>query len=125
MIKTKYGDCWFDKSTGYWVLKDKRYLHRVVYEDYYGVELTSNDIIHHKDGRKTNNNISNLERMTRAEHNKTHFSKFEYTIIKEGFSKGKQMYGLCYNGKRIKRSIYKDKLLKLCEELNNGLEVET
>ena len=50
----------------------KTYLHRVIYENYYNVQLTKNDIIHHKDGNKLNNDISNLERLTRAEHINKH-----------------------------------------------------
>ena len=53
----------------------KKYLHRVVYENHYNVTLTSYDIIHHIDGDKTNNEISNLQRMTRAEHCKHHHAK--------------------------------------------------
>lgn len=50
----------------------KLYLHRIIYENYYHVVLTSNDIIHHVDGDKTNNAISNLIRMSRSEHIKLH-----------------------------------------------------
>lgn len=45
--------------------------------------------------------------------------KKEARVIKDGFTKsGKQMYILKYNGKKIKYSIDKDKLLKEVEEIN-------
>ena len=47
-------------------------LHRVLYEKYHGVELTKKDIIHHIDGDKENNNVSNLKLMTKSEHSKLH-----------------------------------------------------
>lgn len=42
-------------------------------------------------------------------------------IVKKGFCNGKQNYGLKYNGKIIKESVYKERLEKKLEELiNNG-----
>ena len=43
-------------------------LHRVVMENYLGRLLNENEIVHHKDGNKKNNDISNLEVMTASEH---------------------------------------------------------
>lgn len=41
-------------------------------------------------------------------------------VIKKGFnSNGKQNYALKYNGKTIKKSVYKERLEKLAEEINN------
>jgi len=47
-------------------------IHRKLYEEYHNVKLTSNDIIHHKDGNKLNNSINNLELLTRSEHINRH-----------------------------------------------------
>ena len=47
-------------------------LHRYVMECYLGRKLKHHEIIHHKDGDKLNNNISNLEILTRKEHLKKH-----------------------------------------------------
>lgn len=51
---------------------NKKEIHRQVYEDYYKVKLTKNDIIHHIDGNKLNNDPKNLVCMTRAEHVRLH-----------------------------------------------------
>jgi len=56
-------------------LKPKhRYIgeHRLVVEQHLGRILTSAEHIHHIDGNKQNNLISNLKIVTKAEHNKEH-----------------------------------------------------
>ena len=42
--------------------------HRIVMEEYIGRQLKSNEIVHHIDGNKRNNDISNLLLTTRSEH---------------------------------------------------------
>ena len=46
--------------------------HRYVMEKHIGCTITKNVIIHHKDQNKTNNNIENLEMMTRSHHARIH-----------------------------------------------------
>lgn len=46
--------------------------HRRIVEAHIGRELTSDEVVHHKDGNKSNNDISNLEVVTRAEHARIH-----------------------------------------------------
>lgn len=43
-------------------------------EKHLGRKLDSSEIVHHKDGNKRNNNISNLEIMSRSEHGKLHMT---------------------------------------------------
>lgn len=52
--------------------KNKKEIHRQIYEKYHNVKLTSNDIIHHIDGNKLNNNPENLICLSRAEHVRLH-----------------------------------------------------
>lgn len=46
--------------------------HRLVMEEHLGRALTSDEEIHHIDGDKLNNDIENLQIMTRAEHTSHH-----------------------------------------------------
>lgn len=46
--------------------------HRIIVENYLGRKLESNEIVHHLDGNKLNNEISNLMIVTRAEHARIH-----------------------------------------------------
>lgn len=49
-----------------------RKLHRLIYEDFWGVELPSEIQIHHIDRNPSNNCILNLEALTKSEHQKIH-----------------------------------------------------
>jgi hypothetical protein len=46
--------------------------HRFIVEEHLGRPLTDNEVIHHKDGNKLNNDLSNLELTTRVEHPTKH-----------------------------------------------------
>lgn len=57
--------------------KDKRgyvLLHRLVMEDYLGRYLNNDEFIHHKDGNKLNNELSNLELIYPEKHAREHYS---------------------------------------------------
>lgn len=46
--------------------------HRIVMENHLNRLLNPNEVVHHKDGDKKNNNISNLEIMNRSKHSRMH-----------------------------------------------------
>ena len=48
------------------------YEHRLVMEKHIGRYLLPEEIVHHKDLNKTNNDISNLQIVTASEHTKIH-----------------------------------------------------
>lgn len=48
--------------------------HRIIMENHLSRLLNSNEVVHHKNGNKKDNNISNLELMTHSEHSKMHAS---------------------------------------------------
>ena len=60
--------------------------HIIVMENFLGRRLEKNEVVHHIDGDKTNNNINNLDLCTINEHNNCH-AKAEL-IVFELFKKG-------------------------------------
>ncbi len=61
-----------DLTSTYYRKIGGRHEHRVVAEEKYGRPLTFDDVVHHMDGDKRNNDPSNLEIMSRAEHIAVH-----------------------------------------------------
>ena len=64
--------------------KNGKYEHRAIMEEHIGRKLSKNEIVHHKDGNKHNNDIDNLQVMSRQEHSRMH--RLEY-IEKHGVKK--------------------------------------
>jgi hypothetical protein len=52
-----------------------KHTHRIVAEQMLGRSLKKDEIVHHIDGNKRNNNPSNLMVMTQSEHCRLHFTK--------------------------------------------------
>lgn len=63
-----------EKKTGYYLktTKPRTRLHIYVWEYYNGCKVPKGFDIHHKDKNKDNNDISNLECISRSRHNKIH-----------------------------------------------------
>ena len=70
-VNTKYGLVHKDHN-GYYYTSDNRRLHRVIWEDFYGQKIPDNCVIHHIDMDRTNNNIRNLQLMTKEDHIELH-----------------------------------------------------
>lgn len=57
--------------------------HRLVMEKFLNRKLNFNEIVHHIDGNKSNNEISNLQILTRSEHSKLHYNSNNIPSISE------------------------------------------
>lgn len=68
-------------SEGYYIYtptgktEDRVLYHRFIMEQHLGRKLSSDEIVHHRDENKLNNDITNLEIMTRSEHASHHHGK--------------------------------------------------
>lgn len=77
ILHTKWGSARISHD-GYYVISSRvegnrgKKLHRLIYEDFWGVKLPKEISIHHKDGNKLNNCILNLEAMYNTHHAKLH-----------------------------------------------------
>lgn len=79
---------WYISTEGYRVLcsnrDEKIQEHRYVMEQKLGRRLTSEEIVHHKDGNKLNNDPDNLEIMTRSEHMTHHWIEINAAKLSKG-----------------------------------------
>jgi hypothetical protein len=62
-------------SPSNYIKLNSRHMHRVVMEQHLGRPLLSTEIVHHIDNNKWNNDISNLEVMSQADHIRLHIKQ--------------------------------------------------
>lgn len=122
-ISTKFGTAKLQKS-GYYQISAgpeqylKKYLHRLIYEDFHGVTILPWAVIHHKDSNKLNNDIRNLQCLSDSEHKRLHKSKNYPSIVKNGTGvNNKQNYMLKKNSSVFKQSIKIQDLIDFAKEL--------
>lgn len=132
-----------DNKTGYYlssIINGKRYrLHRYVWE-YYNGEIPKGYHIHHKDHNKDNNELDNLELLTKQEHINRHIEEMsdelkqkyrnnlkiartkaiEWHKSKEGKEWHKKQYDISL-GNRTKQKFICEYCGKEYETLNNGI----
>lgn len=76
VMMTEFGNA--RKYKGYWRISSSKegnmgkLLHRLIYEKEHDCTIPEGYVIHHIDGNKTNNDISNLEMLKAGEHNRMH-----------------------------------------------------
>lgn len=123
-MQTKFGNA-IPNAYGHLIITDGKHngkrLHRLIYEDYYKIKIPDDWDIHHIDEDKSNNDINNLVLMTHEEHTILHKSNNEWRILKKGKNnEGEQIYVLYSpNGKKIRTSTNKEKLIKSMERRKN------
>ena len=104
VLHTKFGIAILDRSY-YRISKGnpsnyQKYLHRLIFEDFYGFEVPKGFVVHHKDGNKLNNCILNLQLMREKDHRSLHNkgkkhsleSRMKMSKAKKGKYTGKDSY---------------------------------
>ena len=75
-LHTKFGNARVNQ--GYYVITSRKEgnnnkaLHRLIFEDFYGVEIPKGYSVHHKNGNKLDNCILNLQLLSESEHHRHH-----------------------------------------------------
>lgn len=92
-----------------------KYAHRVIMEQKLGRKLENNEVVHHKNGDKTDNRMCNLELMTRSEHIRLHEiglvkTKSHRKKISEGLKKSHQSKKSGFNN-----ADWKEKISRSCK----------
>ena len=100
-MKTKWGNAKID-GTGYYRITSakegnhKQFLHRLIWEDFWGTEVPKGYVIHHKNDNKLDNCILNLQLMRDKDHRRLHRTgvNFKHSDkTKENMSKAKNTTG--------------------------------
>lgn len=131
-MKTRYGNAKIYND--YYIITSRKegnhskFLHRLIWEDFWRTEVPEGYVIHHRDHNHLNNCILNLQLMRWEDHSILHIgdqkgkNNLNYkpyaTVIKKGFnSSGKQRYGIYFNGKEMWAMPDKKKLIdRFCAE---------
>ena len=79
----------------------QKFLHRLIFEDFYGFEVPKGFVVHHKDENKLNNCILNLQLLSEREHRSLHNkgkkhsaeTKLKMSLAKKGKYVGKNNSG--------------------------------
>ena len=76
-MKSKFGNVKLN-SKGYFIVtsgkegNNGKFLHRLIWEDFYGYEMPEGYVVHHKNGDSADNCILNLQLMRKKEHSRLH-----------------------------------------------------
>lgn len=80
-FRVYFGKRFFKEKSGYWANMMPIHAHRWVWINHHGAIPDGIDI-HHIDGDKGNNEINNLEALTRSEHLKRHWKEGSFDLEK-------------------------------------------
>ena len=95
VLHTKFGIAKIDRTYFRISTNEKgnynKYLHRLIFEDFYGMEIPDGYVVHHKDGNKLNNCILNLQLLREFDHRSLHHEGTTHSAeAKKKMSKAKK-----------------------------------
>lgn len=99
------------------------YIHRQVMEQKLGRKLKSNEVVHHIDENKLNNEPNNLELTNSKNHAKHHFPEGKFENLKKGF--GSKTFGPKPKIRGSKNGFSKlneNQVLQIKQYLQNGMK---
>lgn len=80
VLHTEWGNAKINHNLGYYQISSQKegnygkYLHRLIFEKFYNMEIPKGFVVHHKNENKLDNCILNLQLMSLSEHIKLHCS---------------------------------------------------
>lgn len=106
-----------------------KYIHRIIIEEKLGRKLKPGEIVHHKDGNKRNNSLSNLDLTSRKRHGKHHIDclsneekkSFFEIRMKEKIRKNKVVKGSNVGTSKLKE----EDIFIIRERLSKGDEIKS
>ena len=126
MIKTEFGNVSLNNYGYYQIISEKegnknKSLHRVIFEEFYNIKIPKGYEIHHIDGNSLNNDIRNLQCVTKEKHlsfhksGKKHHNYNNYKKIPRIRKRGigvnnKQRYNIAFKSKHIYESTDYEKI---------------
>jgi len=122
VLHTKFGIAKIDRRY-YRISSSKegnyqKYLHRLIFEDFYSCEVPEGFVVHHKDGNKLNNCILNLQLMREFDHLSIHHKGLKHS--KESKMKMSKAKKGKYIGKNNHN--YKDYARVIKLDIRNGVQ---
>ena len=93
--------------------------HRHVMEQFLRRKLKKNEVVHHKDGNKLNNNIENLQLMTDTEHRRLHAKERKISFETKQRISNKLKHRPRYN----KRKITDIELINMVKDYKKGMKL--
>lgn len=120
-IFTKFGSAIINEGGYYRIRSTKegnrnKFLHRLVWEDWYGVSVPDGYVIHHIDGNRLNNEIWNLQCVQNNIHNKHHMLKNNPWKDKNLSEEHKNKIKKSMMGKNCRNDLKDKDILRLLEE---------
>lgn len=119
ILHTKWGNAKIDNQGYYRITSSKqgnyrKFLHRLIWEDFYGCKIPNGYVIHHKNKNKLDNCVLNLQLMRKTDHDKLHKSEGNHPNCGSNFPIEHRL--------NISKSRNTTGYFRVCKEENKGVK---